>query len=119
MAPAPHRPTLAMADMAAARRRSALYGLDPTTSEIPHLGEHRPAGDALRRLSAPVLDRLLKPDHRWSSLVCFGSHTGQPLRKPGVQFSFGSKSTPCHTASLGCPFVKWQLCNLGNTGWYR
>ena len=55
----PNRPDRALADMAAAQRRSALYGLDPATSEIPHLGEPRPAADALRHLSSPVLDRLL------------------------------------------------------------
>ena len=77
MAPAPHRPTHAMADMAAARRRSALYGLDPTTSEIPHLGEPRPAGDALRRLSAPVLDRLLSQIEDTSLAVVLADREGR------------------------------------------
>ncbi len=48
-----------IADVAAARRRSDLYGLDPTTAEIPYLGEPRPAGVTLRRLSGPVLDQLV------------------------------------------------------------
>ncbi len=53
------RATTATADMLAARRRSALYGLDPSSSDIPHLGEPGPSADALTELSAPILDRLM------------------------------------------------------------
>ena len=59
MAPTPSRPEPVIADMVAARRRSAHYGLDPAASEIPHLGEPHPAAESLTRLSAPVLDELL------------------------------------------------------------
>ena len=49
----------ATADILAARRRSAHYGLDPARSEIPHIGDPGPAADALRQLSAPVLEQLV------------------------------------------------------------
>ena len=59
MAPTPSSKVPAAADIDAARRRSALYGLDPYSCEIPHVGEPRPASAALRQLSAPVLDTLV------------------------------------------------------------
>ncbi len=46
------------ADMAAAKRRSKLYGIDPAIAEIPHVGDPGPASEAIRRLSMPVLQEL-------------------------------------------------------------
>ncbi|MEM9566172.1 MAG: helix-turn-helix domain-containing protein [Actinomycetota bacterium] len=59
MAHEPTTATTAIADMVAARRRSALYGLDPSNREIPHLGQPGPSAELLTELSAPVRDQLL------------------------------------------------------------
>ncbi|MEM9610016.1 MAG: helix-turn-helix domain-containing protein [Actinomycetota bacterium] len=47
------------ADVDAARRRSELYGIDPTTTDVPHRGDPGPSAEALAQLSSPVLDQLL------------------------------------------------------------
>ncbi|MEM9614912.1 MAG: helix-turn-helix domain-containing protein [Actinomycetota bacterium] len=59
MAPAPGKPKPGTANIAAAHRRSADYGIDPTTTDIPHVGTPGDSADALRRLSSPVLQDLL------------------------------------------------------------
>lgn len=47
------------ANIDAAARRSALLGIDPSVSEIPHAGEPHDAAQVVRRLSRPVLDELI------------------------------------------------------------
>ncbi|MEM8924797.1 MAG: helix-turn-helix domain-containing protein [Actinomycetota bacterium] len=59
MAAAPGTPSPGTANIAAARRRSTDHGLDPSATEIPHVGAPGPTADALLRLSTPVLDHLL------------------------------------------------------------
>jgi transcriptional regulator of acetoin/glycerol metabolism len=59
MAQQPRRLGTVPADIAAAQRRSALYGLDPTSRAIPHRGEPGPSAASLTRLSSPVLERLV------------------------------------------------------------
>ncbi len=60
MALAPGKQTPGAANIGAAQRRSVDYGIDPTTTDIPDVGSPGPAADALRRLSSPVLARLLE-----------------------------------------------------------
>lgn len=71
----------ATADMAAARRRSALYGIDPITAEVPHLGEPRAAGDAVRVLSTPVLDHLVGQIDGSSLAVVLADRTGRLIHR--------------------------------------
>ena len=81
MARTPPRPAPSLADMEAARRRSALYGLDPIASAVPHLGAPRPAGDALRQLSEPVLDELLWQIEDSSLAVILADRDGRITRR--------------------------------------
>ena len=81
MAHQPSRSATATADMLAARRRSALYGLDPANTEIPHLGEPGPSAELLTRLSAPVLDRLLSQITDSSLAVVMSDRDGRLTRR--------------------------------------
>lgn len=46
-------------DIVASRRRSELYGIDPTTREPPFQGDPSPSAKALTDLSEPLLSRLV------------------------------------------------------------
>lgn len=81
MANEPRRSSTAAADMVAARRRSALYGLDPAAQEIPHRGEPGPSADALAQLSAPVLDRLVTQITNSSLAVVMSDRDGRLIRR--------------------------------------
>ncbi len=59
MVPTPRTVGGAVADIVAARRRSELSGIDPVRGEVRHVGEIRSGAEAIRQLSAPVLDDLM------------------------------------------------------------
>ncbi|MGI9613612.1 MAG: sigma-54-dependent Fis family transcriptional regulator [Acidimicrobiales bacterium] len=75
------RPATATADMVAARRRSALYGIDPARTQIPHHGDPRPAAESLVQLSSPVLDRLLSQIAGSSLAVVMSDRDGRLTRR--------------------------------------
>ncbi len=71
----------ATADLAAARRRSDLYGLDPETAVIPHLGDTSATGHRLRELSSPLLDQLLVQIADTSLGVVLADRDGRVIRR--------------------------------------
>lgn len=81
MAYQPTRPTTTTADIVAARRRSALYGLDPSRSDIPHRGEPGPSAESLTAMSEPVLDRLLSQIAGSSLAVVMSDREGRLTRR--------------------------------------
>lgn len=81
MAPTSRRSATATADMAAARRRSTLYRLDPSATDVPLAGEPSPRSDALEQLSAPVLDQLLAQIVDTSLAVVLADGEGRVARR--------------------------------------
>jgi transcriptional regulator of acetoin/glycerol metabolism len=71
----------APADLAAARRRSALSGIDPGASEVPQLGDPPPSSSALRQLSAPVLDELVTHIADTPLAVILADRTGRVIHR--------------------------------------
>lgn len=65
------------ADLVAARRRSDLYGIDPSRTEIPYVGEPQPSADAITRLSTPILEDLLAQVSGSSLALVMADRTGR------------------------------------------
>ncbi len=75
------------ADMAAARRRSNLYGIDRTSGEVPHVGQPRPAAEAMTTLSGPVLDDMLQQIGGSSLALVLADRQGRLTRRDAPAFS--------------------------------
>jgi len=84
MAPATQTPDY----IEASRRRSVLYGLDPAKPEPPYRGSVSPAATALKRLSDPVLDRLVAQIIDSRIGVVLADRSGQVTRRDA-----GNRST--------------------------
>lgn len=96
MGPQPSNTASVPADLVAARRRSALSGIDPDASEVPRLGDPPPASSALRELSAPVLNHLVTQIAETPLAVILADREGRViLRDAGTSATLAAMDDRC------------------------